>query len=223
MMKKNLSFTQKKTWLRLIVISLIILVLAAASCDLIFPKSGPNINKLIEAYWGIDVTSSSQIAGMIMGMQAVGNEEAVKGLTAYAHCRSELYQERGDKLFGAGDTEGARAQYVEALNWGTTNTPHRASDKAGVFFSYSNTYLKDASEVSDISKRLPFYRAAGQNTLKAAKIEPDPSIKAYYYRESAYRLAAGGDKKTAKQAYEQAEKLEPNNYALIELGDLLRE
>jgi tetratricopeptide (TPR) repeat protein len=222
-MKKLFNFAQNKTWYRLILVSLLVMVIGVSACDLIFPKSGQSLNKFIEAYWGIDVTSPTQIAGMIMGMGAVGNTEAYNGLTAYAHCRSELYQERGDKLFGAGDTDGARAQYVEALNWGTTNTPHRASDKAGVFFSYSNTYLKDASKESDTSKRLPFYRAAGQNTLKAAKIEPDPSIKAYYYRESAYRLAAGGDKKTAKQAYEQAEKYDPNNLALIQLGDLLRD
>ena len=222
-MKSKSSYAHRTIWFRVMIISLIILVLGATSCDLIFPKSGQNLNKFIESYWGIDVSNPMQISLMIMGMKKVGNTEAYNGLTAYAHCRSELYQERGQKLLGQGDTDGARAAYNQAFIWAQDDTPHRASDKAGVYFSFGNTYLKDASKESDTSKRLPFYRAAGQNTLKAAKIEPDPSIKAYYYREAAYRLAAGGDKKTAKQAYEQAEKLEPNNYTLIQLGDLLRD
>ncbi len=156
-------------------------------------------------------------------MQAVGNEEAVKGLTAYAHCRSELYQERGDKLFSAGDTDGARSQYAQAIDWAPTNTPHRASDKAGVYFTFADTYLKDASKQMNDSDRLPYYRASGQNALLAAKTEPDPFVKAYYYRAAAYRLISGGDRKTAQKAYEEAEKYDPNSFALIQLGDLLRD
>jgi hypothetical protein len=222
-MKKNLKFTNFNVWLRLIIISLVILILGATSCDLLFPKSGQNLNKFIETYWGIDVTNSAQVSGMILAMQTMGNKEAVNGLTAYAHCRSELYQERGDKLFLQGETDGARAQYVEAIKWGTTNTQHRASDKAMIYFAFANTYIKDAADESNASKRWPLYRASGQNTLIAAKTEPVPEYKAYYYREAAYRLAAGGDKKNGKKAYEEAARLQPNSVELIALDGFFKE
>jgi tetratricopeptide (TPR) repeat protein len=221
-MKRNLKFSCRLPWHRLIVISLIVLVLGATSCDLVFPKSGQNLNKFIETYWGVDVTSSLQVSGFVMVAQKAGNKEAVNGLTAYQHCRSELYQERGDKLLGQGDTAGARAQYELALDWGSTNTPHRASDKAGVLYSYGNTYLKDVQNETTISKTWPLYRAAGQNMFKAAQNEPDPANKAFYYRSAAFNLLAGGDKTTGKQAYEQAVKLDPKNPALDNLDRLFK-
>jgi tetratricopeptide (TPR) repeat protein len=220
-MKKNL-IAQKRTWLWLIVISLLIMVLATTSCDLIFPKSGQNLNKFIESYWGIDVSSPMQIALMIMGMKKVGNTEAFNGLTAYSHCRSELYQERGSKLLGTGDTDGARAAYNQAFLWAQDDTPHRASDKAGIYYQYANTYMKDAQKQTSITTQPPYYRAAGQNMLKAANLEPVPANKAFYYREAAFHLAAGGDKKTGKQAYDQAAKLEPNSLALEQISGLFK-
>jgi tetratricopeptide (TPR) repeat protein len=221
-MKSKLKLTSQIPWHLLIIIPLIVLVLGAASCDLIFPKSGQNLNNFIETYWGIDVTSTVQVSGFILGGQAAGNEEAVNGLTAYQHCRSELYQERGDKLLGQGDTAGARTQYEQALNWGSTNTPHRASDKAGVLYSYANTYLKDIQNEPTASKTWPLYRAAGQNILKAAQNEPSPANKAFYYRDAAFYLLAGGDKTTGRQAYEEAVKLDPNNPALENLDRLYK-
>jgi tetratricopeptide (TPR) repeat protein len=217
-MKRKLKFANQ-----LMLVSLIILALGATSCDLIFPKSGQNLNKFIETYWGVDVSSPLQVALAIGGMKTAGNEEAYKGLTAYAHCRSELYQERGDKLFGKGDTNGARAQYAQAINWGTTDTPHRATDKAGVYYVYGNTYMKDAVNAPTIPDRWPLYRAAGQNMLKAAQTEVIPAYKAFYYREAAFHLAAGGDKKTGKKAYDQAVKLEPNSYALDQMSGLFKD
>jgi tetratricopeptide (TPR) repeat protein len=220
-MKKNLNFAHNIPWRRLMLISLIILVLGATSCDLIFPKSGQTLNKFIETYWGIDVTSPLQIAGLTMG-SAVGNKEAYNGLTAYSHFRSEMYQERGDKLLGQGDTDGARAQYGQAINWGTTNTPHRASDKAGTYYRYGETYMKDAQKQTSVPAQWPYYRTAGQNMLKAAQTEPDTANKAFYYREAAFHLAAGGDKTTGKKAYNEAAKLEPNNGALVQISGLLK-
>ena len=221
-MKSYLKSTQSKIWPGTIIIVLVILVLGATSCDLVFPKSGQYLNKFIETYWGIDVTSNTQVTGMILGMQVVGNKEAENGLTAYMHCRSELYQERGDKLLSNGDTDGARAQYIEAIKWTTTNTPHRTSDKAGLYLAFANTYEKDAQNQSDASKRWPLYRASGQNVLKAAMIEPVTENKAFYYREAAFRLAAGGDKVNGKKAYDEAVKLEPNNLALRALDGMLK-
>jgi tetratricopeptide (TPR) repeat protein len=215
-MKKNLM-AQKRTWLWLIVVSLLIVVLATTSCDIIFPKSGQNLNKFIESYWGIDVSSPMQISLMIMGMKKVGNTEAYNGLTAYSHCRSELYQERGNKLLSKGDTDGARAAYNEAFNWAQDDTPHRASDKAGIYYQYANTYKFDADSQTTVAGQASYYRAAGQNVLKAAKLEPDPAIKAFYYRDAARHLAAGGDTKTGKTAYEQAVKLDPKNPNLADL------
>ena len=221
-MKIPFKFARNLPLRRLIIISLIIVILGATSCDLIFPKTGQSLNKFIESYWGIDVSSPTQVALAIMGSK-VGNEEAYNGLTAYAHCRSELYQERGDKLFSKGDTAGARAEYAQAINWGTTNTPHRASDKAAVYYVYANTYLRDAQNQTSVSAQWPLYRAAGQNVLKAAQIEPVPANKAFYYREAAFRLIAGGDKTTGRKAYDQAVKLDPANYALDSLENLLND
>jgi tetratricopeptide (TPR) repeat protein len=221
-MNNNLQSANNKTWRQVIIISLIIMVLGAASCDLIFPKSGQNLNKFIESYWGIDVTSPMQISLMIMGMKKVGNTEAFNGLTAYSHCRSEIYQERGDKLLGSGDTDGARAAYNQAFLWAQDNTPHRASDKAGLFYLYANTYMKDAQNQTSVPAQTPYYRAAGQNMLKAANLEPVPANKAFYYRGAAFHLAAGGDKKTGKQAYDQAAKLEPNSLALEQISGLFK-
>jgi tetratricopeptide (TPR) repeat protein len=220
-MKKNFM-AQKKNWHWLIVISLLILVLVTASCDLIFPKSGQNLNNFIKSYWGIDVTSPMGISLMIMGMKKLGNTEAFNGLTAYAHCRSELYQENGNKLLGKGDSAGARAAYDQAFNWATDDTPHRASDKAGIYYQYANTYKYDADYQTTTSGQASYYRAAGQNVLKAAKLEPDPVIKAFYYRDAARHLAAGGDTKTGKTAYEQAVKLDPKNPNLADLDQTFR-
>jgi tetratricopeptide (TPR) repeat protein len=219
-MKNKSSFAHHTIWFRLIVIPLIILVLGATSCDLIFPKSGQNLNKFIESYWGIDVSSPMQISLMIMGMKKVGNTEAFNGLTAYSHCRSELYQERGNKLLGKGDSAGARAAYDQAFNWATDDTPHRASDKAGIYYQYANTYKYDADFQTTAGGQASYYRAAGQNVLKAATLEPDPAIKAFYYRDASRHLAAGGDTKTGKTAYEQAVKLDPKNPNLADLDKI---
>jgi tetratricopeptide (TPR) repeat protein len=216
-MKSKLSCAHRTIWFRVMIISLIILVLGATSCDLIFPKSGQNLNKFIESYWGIDVTSPMQISLMIMGMKKVGNTEAFNGLTGYSHCRSELYQERGNTLLSKGDSAGARAAYNQAFLWAQDDTPHRASDKAGIYYQYANTYKYDADYQTTAGGQASYYRAAGQNTLKAAKLEPDPVIKAFYYRDAARHLAAGGDTKTGKTAYEQAVKLDPKNPNLADL------
>jgi tetratricopeptide (TPR) repeat protein len=219
-MNKNFKSAQSTIWFRLIAISLIILVLAAASCDLIFPKSGQNLNEFIKSYWSIDVTDPMQISLLIMGMKKVGNTEAFNGLTAYSHCRSELYQERGDKLLSAGNTDGARAAYSQAFLWAQDDTLHRASDKAGIYYQYANTYKYDADFQTTAGGQAANYRAAGQNVLKAAKLEPDPTIKAFYYRDAARHLAAGGDTKTGKTAYEEAVKLEPRNPNLADLDKI---
>jgi tetratricopeptide (TPR) repeat protein len=221
-MKCKLKLTCHIPWRCLIIIPLIILVFGATSCDLVFPKSGKNLNKFIETYWGIDVTSPGAISLFILGAKTAGDKDVVDGLTAYQHCRSELYQDRGDSLLGQGDTAGARAQYEQALVWGSENTPHRASDKAGILYRYGNTYLKDVQNEPTMSKTWPLYRAAGQNILKAAQNEPDPANKAFYYRDAAFNLLAGGDKTTGKKAYDQAVKLDPKNPALENLDRLYK-
>ena len=221
-MNKNLKIARYNSCLLIIAIALLILVLGATSCDLVFPKSGQYLNKFIKSYWGIDVTSDLQINGMIAAGRIMGDKEAVNGLSAYMHCRSELYQERGDKLLSNGDTDGARAQYEEAIKYATDNTPHQASDKAGIYLLAANTYLKDAQNKSNASERWPLFRASGQDVLKAAEIEPVTEYKAYYYREAAFRLATGGDKLNGKKAYDEAAKLEPNNLSLLALADIFK-
>jgi tetratricopeptide (TPR) repeat protein len=202
-----------KPWRWLMFGLLIVLVIGTASCDLVFETSGENINALIETWWGIDVSSPGQVALMIMaaGNKKTGNKEAFNGLTAYAHCRSEIYQERGDKLFYEGDIAGARAEYERAIVWGTTNSPHRAHDKATVYYRIANTYTEDAANSASMFEPWPLYRTAGQNMLSAAKTEPDNRFKAYYYRQAALNFARGGDIASGKKSFRQAVPLEPDN------------
>ena len=192
---------------------LIVLVIGTTSCDLVFGTPGEKINTLIETWWGVDVSSPGQVALMIMaaGNKKTGNKEAFNGLTAYAHCRSEIYTQRGDKLFGKGDTEGARAEYERAIVWGTTNSPHRAHDKATVYYRIANTYTEDAANSTSMFEPWPLYRTAGQNMLSAAKTEPDNIFKAYYYRQAALNFAIGGDEASAKKSFQQAVALEPTD------------
>jgi hypothetical protein len=82
--------------------------------------------------------------------------------------------------------------------------------------------MKDAQSQKTVTEQTPYYRAAGQNMLNAAKIEPVPANKAFYYREAAFHLAAGGDKKTGKKAYDEAAKLEPNSLALEQMSGLFK-
>ncbi len=221
-MKNRDNSTRRKILRWTIAISLVIIVLAGVSCDLVFPKSGPNINEFIEAYWGIDVTNSGQITAAILGMKLAGNEEAANGLTAYSHCRSELYQERGDKLLNQGNTDEARQQYTKALEWAVTDTAQRASDKVSIYYNFGNTYVKDAGKETDLARIMALLRAAGQNNILAAKTAVNEDAKAFYYRNAAFYLAEGGDKKNAQKAFEQAEELEPDDPAIFELRRLLK-
>jgi len=207
---KKLKFACYKPWRWLMFGLLIVLVIGTTSCDLVFETSGENINALIETWWGIDVSNPAQVSLLIMGMKKVGNEEAFNGLTAYAHCRSELYQERGDKLFDKGDTAGAREEYERAIVWGTTNSPHRAHDKATVYYRIADTYREDAANDPSMFDD-PLYRTAGQNMLWAAKTEPDNIIKAYYYRQAALNFAIGGDRESGRKSFQQAVALDPTN------------